>query len=275
MVDDQLKKNSNFCELLLQTIRSCLCCHEGETLGANTPACKCLIRWILACGLFALLLHLVFVCFSPSSPSLPLSLHPILLTLLFFHTADVTQKTATMAIHSEEPATVSNCSLDSQLHVGARRHSSSNGATRTKTSRCDYSWNPPTPPCTHNFNAADGAFWHFGARGWGGGGVIVGWRSDLSPKCQAHQKERLSSSPTRRRSRRKKISPLQQPSHSVACPLIHSSILRVDFMLLGRCLSVRYIRKDEECDVRSRILRLQFTFLSYLKQGGGGQKHNV
>lgn len=255
MVDDQLKKNSNFCELLLQTIRSCLCCHKGETLGANTPACKCLIRWILACGLFALLLHLVFVCFSPSSPSLPLSLHPILLTLLFFHTADVTQKTATMAIHSEEPATVSNCSLDSQLHVGARRHSSSNGATRTKTPRCDYSWNPPTPPCTHNFNAADGAFWHFGARGSGGGDCwVTEWLVAQMSGASEGATELIADETEESK---KKISPLQQPSHSVACPLIHSSILRVDFMLLGRCLSVRYIRKDEEeCDVRSRILRL-------------------
>lgn len=93
-------KNSNFNELLLQTIRLCLCCQEEETLGTSTPALGFLTRQILALSLFALLLHLVF-SFSP--PPLP---------LLCFLTADVTQRTATLAIHSEEPATVSNSSLD-------------------------------------------------------------------------------------------------------------------------------------------------------------------
>lgn len=57
----------------------------------------------------------------------------------------------------------------------------------------------------------------------------------------------------------KKILSAQQPSHSVACPLVHSSIWRVNFMLLGRCLSVPYIKEEEEegqeGDVRRRILR--------------------
>lgn len=49
----------------------------------------------------------------------------------------------------------------------------------------------PTPSCTHRFYsaAADGAFWHFWRKGMG---ALVQWRSDLSPKCQAHQKERAT-----------------------------------------------------------------------------------
>lgn len=89
----------------------------------------------------------------------------------------------------------------SSLHIGARRRSCFNRAARTRHLVVIIPGPPAPPPrlppppqtpsCTHRFHSAasDGALRHCGVRGRGRRFL---WRSDLSTKCQAHQKERAT-----------------------------------------------------------------------------------
>lgn len=186
-------KKQQFNELLLQTIRLCLCCQEEETLGTRTPALGFLTRQILALSLFALPLHLVFFFSSLLPPSLfcVSSLQMWLREPLPWQS---TQRNLLLWVILHW--TCSYTSGRDQTHVPTEPRVHEH-LVAIILSPPPFPPPPPldpptpTPSCTHRFYsaAADGAFWHFWCKGMG---ALVRWRSDLSPKCQAHQKERTT-----------------------------------------------------------------------------------
>lgn len=111
-------------------------------------------------------------------------------TCLHVVPADVTQKTVTLAIHSEEPATVSNSPLDAAFWGN-----SSYGDTHTHT-------NPnasliiighslsvfPSLSTSPLLFFRSGQMEHLSTLA---PGVLVQWQNDLLWKCQVHQRKRV------------------------------------------------------------------------------------
>lgn len=215
-------------------------------------------RRILALSLFALLLHLVFSFSPPPSLFCVSSLQMWLREPLPWQS---TQRNLLLWVILRW--TSSYTSGRDQTHVPTEPRAQEHlVAIILSPPPLSPSARPPPPPHPHVPIASTPPrqMELFGALAQGDGGAcsVTEW---LVAQMSGASEGASDWAHRRRDGGVKKILSAQQPSHSVACPLVHSSIWRVDFMLLGRCLSVRYIKEEEEGeegqegDARRRILR--------------------
>lgn len=232
-------KNSNFNELLLQTIRLCLCCQEEETLGTSTPALGFLTRQILALSLFALLLHLVFSFSPPPSLFCVSSLQMWLREPLPWQS---TQRNLLLWVILRW--TSSYTSGRDQTHVPTEPRAQEHlvAIILSPPPLCPTPATP-TPSCTHRFysTVADGAFWRFGTRGWGrlfSDGVTC--RPNVR---RIRRSERLSSSPPRRRSKKNS---LRSTAQSLCRLPTRSFIYLAGRLHAARTLPQRALHKEGE-----------------------------